>query len=145
MVWKKNQSGISRCFSGNGTVCEWKKAGEHKGGYTAFIIDITDFMQPGDNLIFVRVNNLWNPQIAPRAGEHVFNGGIYRDVSVIVTEPVHISWYGIWVTTPEVSRQRAVIEIRTELEKQLSYNCKNADAEYQLVSIIRFQEKKSVE
>ena len=85
-----------------------KKAGEHKGGYTAFIIDITDFMQPGDNLIFVRVNNLWNPQIAPRAGEHVFNGGIYRDVSVIVTEPVHISWYGIWVTTPEVSRQREI-------------------------------------
>ena len=118
-----------------------KKAGEHKGGYTAFVIDITNFMKPGDNLIFVRVNNLWNPRIAPRAGEHVFNGGIYRDVSIIVTEPVHISWYGTWVTTPEISRERAVIEIRTEVENQLLYDTKNTDTEYQLVSIIRFQGK----
>lgn len=41
----------------------------------------------GENLVFVRVNNLWNPRIAPRAGEHVFNGGIYRDVAVLVTDP----------------------------------------------------------
>ena len=41
-------------------------AGTHRGGYTAFLIDITSFVRPGANLIFVRVNNLWNARIAPR-------------------------------------------------------------------------------
>ena len=43
-------------------------AGTHRGGYTAFLIDITSFVRPGANLIFVRVNNLWNARIAPRGG-----------------------------------------------------------------------------
>lgn len=54
-------------------------AGTHKGGYTAFIIDISDLVREGKNQLFVKVNNFWNPRLAPRAGEHTFNGGIYRD------------------------------------------------------------------
>ena len=68
-----------------------KPAGSHKGGYTAFLADITPYVHPGRNLIFVRVNNLWNARIAPRAGEHVFNGGIYRDVSLLVQDAVHVA------------------------------------------------------
>lgn len=37
----------------------------------------------GKNLIAVRVNNLWKPDVAPRAGEHVFSGGIYRNVRLV--------------------------------------------------------------
>jgi len=48
-------------------------AGNHKGGYTAFQIDISDLVHEGDNLLFVRLNNLWNPRLAPRAGEHARN------------------------------------------------------------------------
>lgn len=97
-------------------------AGEHKGGYTAFLIKLSPFLHAGKNLIFVRVNNLWNPRLAPRGGEHVFNGGIYRDVSLLVKEPVHIAWYGTFVTTPEVSREKAGITVRTEI-------CNNSDRE----------------
>lgn len=93
-----------------------KPAGSHKGGYTAFLIDITPFVHPGRNLIFVRVNNLWNARIAPRAGEHVFNGGIYRDVSLLVKDAVHVAWYGTRVTTPEVSKERARVVVETEVE-----------------------------
>ncbi|SDG20435.1 beta-galactosidase [Fontibacillus panacisegetis] len=90
-------------------------AGSHKGGYTAFVIDISTLALEGTNLLFVRLNNLWNPRLAPRAGEHVFNGGLYRDVSLIITDPLHIEWYGTHVTTPEVSADRAVLNIETEV------------------------------
>ncbi|WP_417297123.1 glycoside hydrolase family 2 protein [Eisenbergiella porci] len=90
-------------------------AGSHKGGYTAFIVDITSCVHEGENQLFIRVNNLWNPRLAPRAGEHVFNGGIYRDVSLIVTQPLHIAWYGTRVTTPEVSKGTAKIAMDTEI------------------------------
>ncbi len=93
-------------------------AGTHRGGYTPFLIDITKLAHPGDNQLFVRVNNLWNPRIAPRAGEHVFNGGIYRDVSLIVEETIHVAWYGTCVTTPEVSEEQALVQIATELENR---------------------------
>lgn len=91
-------------------------AGTHKGGYTAFIIDISDLVREGKNQLFVKVNNFWNPRLAPRAGEHTFNGGIYRDVSLLVTDPVHVSWYGTFVRTSEVSENFARLIISTEVE-----------------------------
>src|SRR5205814_6617879 len=55
------------------------RVGEHRGGYTGFCLDVTDSVRDGANLLAVRVNNNWNPRLAPRAGEHVFGGGSYRD------------------------------------------------------------------
>jgi beta-galactosidase len=69
-----------------------QRAGEHKGGYTGFTFDITNALKPGSNVVAVRVNNFWNPRIAPRAGEHVFSGGIYRNVRIVVTDPLHVAW-----------------------------------------------------
>jgi beta-galactosidase/beta-glucuronidase len=57
-----------------------KAAGRHLGGYTGFSFDITSAAKPGENLFAVRLNNNWNPRLAPRAGDHLFAGGIYRDV-----------------------------------------------------------------
>jgi beta-galactosidase/beta-glucuronidase len=51
-----------------------RSVGSHRGGYTGFSIDITDSVHPDDNVLAVRVDNSWNPEIAPRAGEHVFSG-----------------------------------------------------------------------
>jgi len=66
--------------------------GAHTGGYTGFLLDVTTAVKPGDNVIAVRVNNVWNPRIAPHAGEHVFSGGIYRNVFLLVTDPLHVDW-----------------------------------------------------
>ena len=79
-----------------------KPAGRHDGGYTGFSIDITPWAKKGRNVIAVRVNNLWRPDRAPRAGEHVFSGGIYRNVRLVVKEPAYIDWYGTFVTTPDL-------------------------------------------
>jgi hypothetical protein len=92
-----------------------KKAGEHLGGYTGFSLDITGYLHAGDNVAAVRVNNLWNGQLNPRSGEHVFSGGIYRDVYLVTTAAVHVPWYGTFVTTPKVSDDAATIDVKTEV------------------------------
>jgi len=91
------------------------RAGRHVGGYTGFSIDITPFAKPGANLVAVRVNNEWNARVAPRAGEHVFSGGIYRNVRLVMTDPVHVAWYGTFVTTPQVAEDRATVRVQTEV------------------------------
>src|SRR5204862_1187740 len=91
------------------------RVGEHKGGYTGFSFDITDAVESGDNVFAVRVNNIWNPRLAPRAGEHTFSGGIYRNVRLVVTDPVHVAWYGTFVTTPRVSKESGTVNVKTEV------------------------------
>jgi hypothetical protein len=92
-----------------------RRVGAHQGGYTGFSIDIGDAAVEGANVVAVRLNNNWNAQIAPRAGEHEFCGGIYRDVYLTVTNPLHVAWYGTQVTTPRISAESAVVEVKTEI------------------------------
>ena len=92
-----------------------KRAGEHLGGYTEFSLDISGDLHAGDNVVAVRVNNLWNGQLNPRSGEHVFSGGIYRDVYLVTTAAVHVPWYGTFVTTPKVSDDAATVDVKTEV------------------------------
>lgn len=95
-----------------------KQAGSHTGGYTGFSVDISSYVRKGDNLIAIRVNNLWRPDIAPRAGEHVFSGGIYRNVHLVKTKHCHIAWYGTFITTPDLEEnngQSTRIKIETEI------------------------------
>ena len=42
--------------------------GTHEGGYTGFSYDITDYLTTGSNVIAVRVNNIWQHDLAPRGG-----------------------------------------------------------------------------
>jgi beta-galactosidase len=96
-----------------------KQVGEHIGGYNGFSIDITSAIKTGDNVVAVRLNNKWNAQIPPLTGDHTFQGGIYRDVNVVVTDPLHITWYGTWVTTPTLatnSGTSSTVEIKTEVQ-----------------------------
>jgi len=95
-----------------------KKVGEHKGGYTGFVVDISNHVKTGKNLLAVRVNNLWNAQLAPRAGEHVFSGGIYRDVYLNITDKLHVTWNGTFVSTPLVSEEKASVSIKTEISNK---------------------------
>jgi hypothetical protein len=92
--------------------------GEHKGGYTGFSMEITSAVHAGDNVVAVRLNSAWNAQIAPRAGDHDFNGGIYRDVHLVVVDPLHVTWYGTWVTMPQVSVDSATVNVKTEVQNQ---------------------------
>ena len=96
-----------------------KQVGEHIGGYNGFSIDISSAIKPGDNVVAVRLNNNWNAQLPPITGDHTFQGGLYRDVNVVVTDPLHVTWYGTWVTTPTLaasSGSSSTVEIKTEVQ-----------------------------
>jgi len=115
--WKRKRIFIE--FDGVFQVAEafvnGRTVGRHQGGYTGFSFDITESVHSGDNLLAVRVNNLWNPELAPRAGEHVFSGGIYRDVRLVITDPLHVTWCGTFVTTPRVSAESGAVNVKTEI------------------------------
>lgn len=90
--------------------------GTHRGGYTGFSLDITEQVKTGKNVLAVRLNNNWNPRLAPRNGDHNFTGGIYRDVYLFITNQVHVTWYGTFVTTPDLSKKSGVVNIKTEVK-----------------------------
>lgn len=72
-------------------------AGEHRGGWTAFSFEITDFLRYGENnTVLVVVSNAYQNDILPTSSEENLYGGIYRDVELIVTEQTTISplYYG---------------------------------------------------
>ena len=63
--------------------------GEHRGGYGAFVFEITDRVNYGkENTITVRLNNGERLDVMPLVGDFNFYGGIYRDVHLLVTDDV---------------------------------------------------------
>ncbi|MEO8900071.1 MAG: glycoside hydrolase family 2 TIM barrel-domain containing protein [Polyangiaceae bacterium] len=99
------------------------KVGEHLGGYNGFSIDISAAIKTGDNVVAVQLNNKWNAQLPPLTGDHTFQGGLYRDVFVVVTDPLHVTWTGTSVTTPTLatnSGSSSTVEIKTEVQNNRS-------------------------
>ncbi len=98
-----------------------RHAGEHRGGYTAFVFEITDRVVCGcAHTIDVRVNNSEQLDVMPLVGDFNFYGGIYRDVHLIVTDPVCISPLncaspGVFLDQLSVSGQRAEVRARVDL------------------------------
>ncbi|MFD8500665.1 sugar-binding domain-containing protein [Amycolatopsis sp. NPDC059657] len=78
----------------NSTATVWvngTRLGEHKGGYSGFRFDATDALRPGrDNLISVSVSNAPDPAVAPLSGDFTMGGGIYREVSLVATDRLHV-------------------------------------------------------
>ncbi|MEW6997829.1 glycoside hydrolase family 2 TIM barrel-domain containing protein [Colwelliaceae bacterium BS250] len=116
-----------------------EKVGAHRGGYTGFTVDISNAAKAGENLLAVQVNNVWDAQLAPRAGEHVFSGGIYRDVYLSVTDPLHVAWNGTFVTTPKVSKESANVNVQTTIE-----NNSNSSKQFTLKTVIVDGENKQL-
>jgi beta-galactosidase len=59
--------------------------GEHKGGYSAFTFEITSLVQE-ENEICVLLDNRSFDEISPLAGDFTVFGGLYRNVSLFITE-----------------------------------------------------------
>ena len=108
-----------------------KHVGEHRGGYGAFVFDITDFVDYGkQNELLVRVNNSLQLDVMPLVGDFNFYGGIYRDVYLIVTEPQQISLTdyassGIYLVQENVTHDVADVKARVLLS---NYNSSSSQA-----------------
>lgn len=124
---------ITICFDGVQTTAavylNGKKIATHTGGYMGFVIDISGLVSfDKDNLLAVKVTNTDNPQIPPGKPQSKldFNyfGGIYRNVSLIVTEKIFISHPleankiaggGVFITYPTANKNTASVNIKTNI------------------------------
>lgn len=93
---------------------------DHIGGYTSFAREITKQLKEGDNVITIKVNNAHNDEIVPQAADFSFYGGIYRDIQLIITKPVHfeianLGANGIFIRTPKVSKESAKITVQSKV------------------------------
>jgi len=90
--------------------------GQHKGGYTGFSYDITPNVKAGDNVVAVHLDARWTDTLTPTGGDHIFIGGIYRNVSLVITDPLHVTWYGTFVTTPQATSASGTVKVKTEIK-----------------------------
>ena len=92
--------------------------GEHRGGYGAFVFEITDKVKyDADNRILVKVNNALQQDVMPLVGDFNFYGGIYRDVNLIITDPVNISLTdyaspGVYLIQNKVTKEQAEVKAK---------------------------------
>ena len=101
-----------------------KHLGEHRGGYSAFVFEVTDHVIYGkENTILVRVNNGEQLDVMPLVGDFNFYGGIYRGVSLLVTNetcitPLDFASPGIYLSQKEVTRSQAKVDALVKLSNR---------------------------
>ncbi|MEA1676237.1 glycoside hydrolase family 2 TIM barrel-domain containing protein [Nitrospirillum sp. BR 11163] len=79
----------------------------HRYGYTAFSLDLTGKVRPGDNVIAVRVNH-------PDPSSRWYAGtGLIRPVSLDILDPVHLDPVGTAITTPVATAERGQVAVRS--------------------------------
>ncbi|BAC75190.1 beta-galactosidase [Streptomyces avermitilis] len=108
--------------------CNGTEVGRHPYGYTGFAFDLTDLLHTDgttENVIAVKVQNRL-PSSRWYSGS-----GIYREARLVVTEPVHVRRWGTYVTTPDITEERAVVRVRTTV-----VDASGAGSEVQVVSRI---------
>ncbi len=91
-----------------------KLAGQWDYGYIPFRVDLTPHVKfGGANVVAVHCDtrnhgSRWYP-----------GAGIFRDVELVITDPVHVAHWGVYVTTPQVSDDQATVKVRTEIDNHL--------------------------
>jgi len=86
-----------------------QKAGSWDYGYNSFVVDITNLMHAGNNVVAVYVDNRqhdsrWYP-----------GAGIYRKVTMQVSDLLSVDTWGTYITTPVVSKESTELVIRTNV------------------------------
>ncbi len=96
-----------------------KYVGERPYGYSSFCFEITNFVKfNSTNTIAVSLNNQdlssrWYP-----------GAGLYRNVRLVIKKNQHITYNGIYITTPVVSKDSATVEVKTEIDSKQNLNLK---------------------
>ena len=83
--------------------------GKRPNGYVGFEYNITPFLQE-KNTIKVKVDNYLQPN-----SRYYTGSGIYRDVQLIIKDEVYIKASNIFITTPQVSKQKAVVQLDVQV------------------------------
>ncbi len=85
--------------------------GNHPYGYTAFSYDLTPHLKPAGqtNVLSVRVRN------EGRNSRWYSGSGIYRNVSLRVTDPIRIPVWGVHVIATNISKSDAPVSVATTI------------------------------
>jgi beta-galactosidase len=84
--------------------------GNHPYGYTEFAFDVTPHLKDEKNIVAVRVNN------TGRNSRWYSGSGIFRKVWLSVAGDLRIPTHGVSVTTPEVGKDAALVNIEVTIE-----------------------------
>ncbi len=96
------------------------KLGEHPYGYSPFWYDLTPHLDPeGQNVLAVKVDR------TRYADSRWYSGsGIYRNVKLIRSKKLHIPVWGVFVTTPEVSKAAAIVKLEISVKNEFNLDRK---------------------
>jgi beta-galactosidase len=87
--------------------------GVHRGAYTPFSFDITDRVRFGaDNVIAVRADSRKHREIPPEGIiiDYMLFGGLTRDVSMVISGPLHIEW--VFASRDSIDPARVNVRVR---------------------------------
>jgi beta-galactosidase len=88
--------------------------GVHPYGYTTFSYDLSSNLRFGkENVLSVRVDNAKQKNCRWYSGS-----GIYRHVRLMVTDPIHVANWGLAITTPDVSSEKATVHIKALVKNE---------------------------
>ncbi|KLT67424.1 glycoside hydrolase family 2 TIM barrel-domain containing protein [Pedobacter sp. BMA] len=90
--------------------------GKRPYGYISFNYDLTKHLNFGKgktNVIAVKADNTVQP-----ASRYYTGAGIYRNVRLVATDLVHINDWGVFITTPEATIQKATVKVQTSLSNE---------------------------
>jgi beta-galactosidase len=93
--------------------CVWingQFAGGWPYGYASFRVDASKLIKPGQNVIAVRLQN------PPNSSRWYPGAGIYRNVWLIKSAPVHVGHWGVQVVTPEITDAAATVRVTTTIQ-----------------------------
>lgn len=91
--------------------CNGNYVGTWPFGYNSFRMDLTPFCKFGEeNVIAVKLNT------EKFDARWYSGGGIYRNVWLVKTEPVHVAHWGTFMTTPYITSENASLNLAVEIE-----------------------------
>lgn len=80
-------------------------------GYNSWRLDLTPYLEPGkDNQLAIRLDN------PPHSSRWYPGGGIYRNVWLVKTNPVHVAHWGTFITTENVAEKSAVVKLKVKID-----------------------------
>ncbi|MCD0469960.1 glycoside hydrolase family 2 TIM barrel-domain containing protein [Flavobacterium sp. JAS] len=117
--WKTKKTAIyfEGVYMNSEVFINGKSLGIYPYGYSSFSYDLTPYLNFGkENVIAVRVDN------SQQMNSRWYSGsGIYRHVWMMVTDPVHVTNWGVAVSTPEVSSKKAVVLVKTKIKNETEF------------------------
>lgn len=92
--------------------------GKRPYGYISFSYDLSGHLNFGigkTNILAVRADNSVQP-----ASRYYSGAGIYRHVRLVVTNPIHLEQWGVYISTSQVSGKKATVNLQSKVLNESS-------------------------